>query len=93
MPRKKTTKREYTETFKMQAVDLVRLSNRSAASVAQQLNIQPWKLREWINQANELTERSAELDEVSRLRDENKRLKEDLEFLKKAAAYFAKNQQ
>jgi len=77
----------------MNAVALVRRSGRSAVSVAQQLNIQPWKLRNWISEANERSERIAEMDEVSQLREENKRLKEDLDFLKKAAAYFAKNQQ
>jgi transposase len=93
MTKKIAIKKEFTETFKMQAVGLVRTSNRSAASVAKQLNIPVWKLREWIKDANEQTEKTAEQDELMSLRAENKQLKDDLEFLKKAAAYFAKNQQ
>jgi transposase len=34
-----------------------------------------------------------ESEETRRLRRENKNLKEELEFLKKAAAYFANNQE
>lgn len=93
MTKKITTQREFTETFKMQAVGLVRSSGRSAASVAKQLNIPVWKLRNWIKDAAEQSEKTAEQDELIRLRNENKQLKEDMEFLKKAAAYFAKNQQ
>lgn len=88
-----TTPKEHTETFKMQAVDLVRTSGRSAASVAKQLNIKVWKLRDWIKAAEEQSEKTAEQQELMRLTNENKQLKEDMEFLKKAAAYFAKNQQ
>lgn len=93
MTKKITTQKEFTETFKMQAVGLVRSSGRSAASVAKQLNIPVWKLRNWIKDADEQSEKTAEQDELIRLRNENKQLKEDMEFLKKAAAYFAKNQQ
>lgn len=93
MTKKISTKKEYTETFKMQAVDLVRTSNRSAASVAKQLNIPVWKLRDWMKAADEQSEKTVEQEELMRLRNENKQLKEDMEFLKKAAAYFAKNQQ
>ncbi|MBX9723902.1 MAG: transposase [Candidatus Obscuribacterales bacterium] len=93
MTKKIATQKEYTETFKMQAVGLVRSTGRSAASVAKQLNIPVWKLRNWIKDAEEQSEKTAEQDELIRLRNENKQLKEDMEFLKKAAAYFAKNQQ
>lgn len=83
MTKKITTKREYTEAFKMQTVDLVRNTGRSAASVAKQLNIPVWKFREWIKAAEEQSEKTAEQDELMRLRNENKQLKEDMEFLKK----------
>jgi transposase len=49
-------------------------------------------MRLWIKEFAEQAERTAETDEVVRLRNEVKRLKEDNEFLKKAAAYFAKEQ-
>lgn len=83
MAKKIATQREFTETFKMQAVGLMRSLRRSAASVANQLNILVWKLRNWINDVEEQSEKTAEQDELIRLRNENMQLKEDMEFLKK----------
>lgn len=92
MTKKKVGKAEYSRTFQQNAVSLVKTTGKSAAAVSQQLGVPVWKLRNWVRESSDNAERSAEIDEVLRLRDENKRLKEDLEFLKKAAAYFAKNQ-
>lgn len=92
MTKRTPGKKEYSQTFKMNAVDLVRTSGRSAAAIAKQLDVDVWKLRQWVRESLDQAERNAELDEVVQLRNENKKLKEDLEFLKKAAAYFAKNQ-
>ena len=61
-------------------------------TIARQLNIEDWRMRLWIKEFAEQAEKTAETDEVVRLRNEVKRLKEDNEFLKKAAAYFAKEQ-
>lgn len=93
MTKKISSNKEYTESFKMQAVDLIRTTGRSAASIAKQLNVPVWKLRAWLKSANELSEMSAEQEELIRLRNEIKTLREDNDFLKKAAAYFAKSQQ
>ncbi len=93
MTKKISSNKEFTESFKMQAVDLIRTTGRSAASVAKQLNVPVWKLRAWLKAANELSEMSAEQEELVRLRNEIKTLREDNDFLKKAAAYFAKSQQ
>jgi len=92
MTGKKKTKPEYSWTFRKNAVELVKLTGKSAAAIARQLNIEDWRMRLWIKEFAEQAERTAETDEVVRLRNEVKWLKEDNEFLKKAAAYFAKEQ-
>jgi len=92
MTGKKKTKHEYSWTFRKNAVEQVKLTGKSAAAIARQLNIEDWRMRLWIKEFAEQAERTAETDEVVRLRNEVKRLKEDNEFLKKAAAYFAKEQ-
>ncbi len=85
--------REYTSEFKEKAVRLAQLPNRSIASVAIELRIPAWKLRNWIKESKKKLDRSSEIDELVRLHNENKRLKEEVEILKKAAAYFAKTLQ
>ncbi|MFA6560168.1 MAG: transposase [Candidatus Obscuribacterales bacterium] len=93
MTQKKKTKPDYSWTFRKQAVEQYRLSGKSAAAIAQSLNIPDWKMRLWIKEFAEQAEKAADIDELERLRAENKRLKEDNDFLKKAAAYFAKENQ
>jgi transposase len=90
--KKKPAKQVYTWEFQQKAVRLVQTSKKSAALVAQELGVPIWRMRAWLRESSEKEERSAEVDEVIRLRTEVKQLKEDNEFLKKAAAYFAKNQ-
>lgn len=90
MTAKKKTKPDYSWTFRKNAVEQVRLSGKSAAAVARNLNVEDWRMRAWVKEFAGQAEKAAETDEVVRLRNEVKRLKEDNEFLKKAAAYFAK---
>lgn len=88
MAKKKTP--AYTREFQEKAVLLSKAPGNSVASVALHLNIPAWKLRNWVQAANQKLERSSEVDELIRLQNEVKRLKEENEILKKAAAYFAK---
>ena len=90
MSAKKTPKQNHSWTFRKNAVEQYRLSGKSAVEIATQLRIPAWKLRGWIKEFAEEAERAVETDELERLRAEVKRLKEDNDFLKKAAAYFAK---
>ena len=85
--------REYTSEFKEKAVRLAQLPGRSLASVAIELKVPAWKLRNWVKESRKKLERSSEIDELIKLQNENKRLKEEVEILKKAAAYFAKTLQ
>ena len=95
-----TANRKYTREFKLEAVRLVQKGN-SAARVAEQLGIRCDMLRHWKQQVenNELGE--AEIfpgsgrvanaaQEVRRLRRELELVTQERDFLKKAAAYFAK---
>ena len=95
MSRKK--RRTFTAEQKADAIRLVRVSGQSIASIARDLDIGENSLREWVKQADidsgkgpkgALT--SEELAELRGLRKENRVLRMERDFLKKAAAFFAK---
>lgn len=90
MTRKKNPE-TYTFEFRQNAIRLSNQPGRSVASVAQELKIPAWKLRNWVQESKAKLERSSDVDELLRLHNENKQLKEEIEILKKAAAYFAKS--
>ena len=81
----------YTREFQDNAIRLSKIAGRTVASVAQELKIPAWKLRNWIKDSKQKIERSSDVDELIRLQNELKRAKEEIEILKKAAAYFAKS--
>jgi transposase len=85
--------KEYTQEYRDRAVRLSLMPHNSIASVALELGLPAWKLRNWVKESKDKLERSSEVTELIDLRNENRRLREDLELLKKAAAYFAKNLQ
>lgn len=82
---------EYTKEFQENAVRLTKLPGRTLASVAIDLKVPAWKLRNWVQAENKRLERSSEVSELIRLQNEIKELREENEILKKAAAYFAKS--
>jgi len=81
----------YTREFQENAVRLCKMPNRSVASVAQELKIPAWKLRNWASESKQKLERSEDVGEIIRLENEVRRLTEENLILKKAAAYFAKS--
>jgi len=83
--------KEPTIEFKERAVRLTGLPGRTIASVAIELKVPAWKLRNWVKESKEKLERRSDIDETIRLQKENKRLQEEVEILKKAAAYFARH--
>jgi transposase len=95
MPKKSTGSR-YTEQFKAEAIQLARSSpERSIRQLAYELGLADQTLRNWIKQAEiDRGEREGlstqEREELRRLRRENRILREEREILKKAAAFFAK---
>ncbi len=95
MPKKSTGSR-YPEEFKAEAVQLARSSSeKSIRQLAYELGIADQTLRNWLKQSQiDRGEREGlttkEHEELRRLRKENRILREEREILKKAAAFFAK---
>lgn len=91
-------RRKYTPEQRADAVRVVRKVG-NLAKVARELDLTPSALRSWVQQADidegqggdgALT--TAEREELRRLRRENQTLEMERDFLKKAAAFFAKEQ-
>ena len=96
---------KYTKEFKDSTVQLVMNSDKSALSIANELDINPKTLYNWVREykkSNNIkidsrrniqktsTAKETLEEEAKRLRAENKILKQERDILKKAAAYFAK---
>ena len=95
MPIKK--RRQFTPQQKADAVEMVR-SVGSLSRVARDLDLTPSVLHRWVRQAEVDEGRGAagaltsdEKQELQRLRREVSTLRQERDFLKKAAAFFAKD--
>jgi transposase-like protein len=90
-------RRAFTKEFKAETIRLVVDGKRTVGEVARDLDLTESALRLWVHQAEvdagrgkpgELT--TAEREELQQLRREVKTLRLEREILKKAAAFFAK---
>ena len=92
----KKKRRKHTKEFKEEAVRLISEEGYSYAEAGRNLGVNPNLLSRWKREFEgiELDPGSAAAmqAELKRLRKENKRLKMEREILKKAAAFFAKEQ-
>ena len=89
----------YTKEFKLEALRLMRESERPAAEIARELGVRRNQLYKWQDQfakngdaafgGSGRPKKDAQ-SELARLRQENKKLQEENEILKKATSYFAK---
>jgi transposase len=95
--KKRRPKRSFSDEFKAGAVRLVLEEGKTVPQVARDLDLIQSVLRLWVERARAdrgkgkpgvLT--SVEKEELSRLRKENRELRMEREILKKAAAFFAK---
>jgi transposase len=95
-------RRQFTREYKLEAVRLVK-KGKSVANVAASLGVRPDMLRAWKRQVEGSDGAEKEVfrghgrvtnqeQELRRLRNELERVREERDFLKKAAAYFAKEQ-
>jgi transposase len=92
---------KFSKEFRDSTVQLVLNNNESVAKIADDLDINPKTLYNWISiykkehnipmRATNTSSSTETIDEENkRLRRENKILKEERDILKKATAYFAK---
>ena len=91
------TRRRYTEEFKLEAVRLVRESVHPVAQEARDLGIPDNVLYRWRTEQHQVESQGrtrqtvrAEQDELTRLTRENETLRKERDFLRRAAAFFAK---
>jgi transposase len=95
--KKRRARRSFSAEFKVEAVRLCKVGDRTIRQVAQDLDLTETALREWVKRADvDAAEGPAEAlttverDELRELRQRVKRLEMEREILKKAAAFFAK---
>jgi transposase len=92
------SRRRFTREFKISAAKLVQEQGYSVAEAARSLGVDAGSIRGWLKQlATTEGGGGAAIDgslkaELQRLRQENKRLLMEREILKKATAFFAKEQ-
>lgn len=91
-------KRNYTKEFKVQACELVLKEDLKVKSVAERMGINQIMLYRWIDEYRTYGESAfigkgnlrPEETKIKKLQKENEELRQQVEILKKAAAYFAK---
>jgi transposase len=89
------SRRRFTREFKVSAAKLVHEQGYSVSEAARSLGVDPGSIRGWLKHFATPDGASADGSlkaELQRLRQENKRLLMEREILKKATAFFAKEQ-
>ena len=93
----KTTRRQFTDAFKSEAVRLTRESGRPVAQVARELGISDNVLYRWRSEQQQVeshgrTRQAVRIEQadLTRLTRENETLRKERDFLKRAAAFFAR---
>jgi transposase-like protein len=90
-------RRKYTREFKISAVKLVNEQGYSPGEAARSLGVDANSVRDWVRRFSgdagvPTSGEGAMAAELRRLRQENAQLRMEREILKKAAAFFAKEQ-
>lgn len=90
-------RRKFTREFKLSAVQLVNQQGYSVAEAAKSLGVDANSVRYWVEKlsgsdGSEAGDAGGLRAELRRLRKENARLLMEREILKKAAAFFAREQ-
>lgn len=92
--------KKHEPTFKAEAIRLALTSSQPISKTARDLGLKESTLYNWLSQERNKTGKQVNnpedevnlVDELNRLRKENMRLREEREILKKATAFFAKEQ-
>ncbi len=92
-----TTRRQCTDVFKSEAVRLTRESGRPVAQVARELGSSDHVLYRWMTEQRHVESQGrtrqsvrAGQEELTRLKRENETLRKERDFLRRAAAFFAR---
>ena len=93
----KKKRRSFTEEQKAEAVKIVKTSGKTVTQVAHEMGLTVSALRKWVKQ-DEINQNPTprgplttdERAELARLRKELRRVEMERDFLKKAAAFFAR---
>jgi transposase len=95
--KQKRTRRSFTDEFRAGAVRLVLEEGKTVAQVARDLDLTETAFRNWVEKARADKSKgksgvlsTPEREELARLRKENRVLQMERDILKKAAAFFAK---
>jgi transposase-like protein len=99
MGKRKRMRRSFSPEFKAEAVKVVQQNGKSVGTVARDLDLTETALRRWVAQAEIDAGRGGtgalttdERVELAQLRRENRTLRMERDILKKATAFFAKEQ-
>jgi transposase-like protein len=94
---RRRARRKFSAEYKAEVVELIRTSGRSISAIAKEMDLTETCVREWVRQAEVDAGRgpkgaltTAEREELTKLRQENRTLRMEREILRKAAAFFAK---
>ena len=99
MVTKRKPYKTFTKEFKLEAIRLMKESDRPAREIALELGVRRNQLYKWAEQLESQGEaafkgkgrpKKEDQSELVTLKQENEKLREEVEILKKAAAYFAK---
>jgi len=97
---KERKRRKFSDEYKAETVRLIQSSGKSVGQMALELGIGETALRRWVEQAEIEAGRGpagafrrSEREELVELRRENQRLRMEREILKKATAFFARENQ
>lgn len=90
-------RKQFSEQFKRDAVALVIEEGYSINAAAQSVGVSHTSMTKWVDRYGEQADRSkrqyaSKDDELEALRDENRQLRMERDILKKATAFFAKDQ-
>jgi transposase len=94
-----SARKKYTQEYKAEAVELVVSSGRPVAEIARDLGLNEGTLGNWVNTAKrsgDIKSKPLSFDErahMKELEEENRKLRMERDFLKKAAAWFASQNQ
>lgn len=92
--------KQYSAEFKLEAVKRIERTGEPVSKVAAELGVKPTTIQGWVKKYKQSPQSpfpgsghlKPEDEKLKKLEKELKDLKEENEILKKAAAYFAKNQ-